>query len=159
MNKTIIINDKKFIKQQNLSKNETFKQNSLIYQLLFLHIACENIHFSSLFAVNVPRDEDRGETDVFAGYLTYKSTVLSCPKRMRTTKILVIPVRSYPPRRWYVCFTAFYMLQTFNKNCRQTKINTGFPMPNSQCTKQPFLNQLHKEVVVLRWPRRVTHAN
>ena len=31
MNKTIIINDKKFIKQQNLSKNETFKQNNLIY--------------------------------------------------------------------------------------------------------------------------------
>ena len=31
MNKTIIINDKKLIKQQNLSKNEIFKQNSLIY--------------------------------------------------------------------------------------------------------------------------------
>ena len=45
------------------------------------------------------------------------------------------------------------------QNCRQTKINAGFPMPNSQCTKQPFLNQLHKEVVVLRWPRRVMHAN
>ena len=31
MNQTIIINDKKFIKQQSLSKFETFKQNKLIY--------------------------------------------------------------------------------------------------------------------------------
>ena len=31
MNQTIIINDKKFIKQQSISKFETFKQNSLIY--------------------------------------------------------------------------------------------------------------------------------
>ena len=31
MNQTIIINDKKFIKQQSLSEFETFKQNSLIY--------------------------------------------------------------------------------------------------------------------------------
>ena len=31
MNQTIIINDKKFIKQQSLSKFETFEQNSLIY--------------------------------------------------------------------------------------------------------------------------------
>ena len=37
-------------------------------------LACENIPFSSLFAVgdvsarNVPSGEERGETDVFAGY-------------------------------------------------------------------------------------------
>ena len=32
-------------------------------------MACENIRFSSLFvARNVPSDEERGETDVFAGY-------------------------------------------------------------------------------------------
>ena len=32
-------------------------------------IACENISFSSLFAArNVPSGEERGETDVFAGY-------------------------------------------------------------------------------------------
>ena len=36
-------------------------------------IACENIRFSSLFAArdvsrNVPSGEERGETDVFAGY-------------------------------------------------------------------------------------------
>ena len=128
MNKTIIINDKKFIKQQNLSKNETFKQNSLIYQLLFLHRACENIHFSSLFAVNVPRDEDRGETDVFAGYLTYKSTVLSCPKCMRTTKILVIPVRSYHGVGTYVS-----LLSTSSKHF--TKLSTNkdkHGLPNAQ---------------------------
>ena len=38
-------------------------------------LACENIRFSSLFAAgdvssarNVPSGEERGETDVFAGY-------------------------------------------------------------------------------------------
>ena len=36
-------------------------------------VACENIRFSSLFAAedvsrNVPSGEERGETDVFAGY-------------------------------------------------------------------------------------------
>ena len=37
-----------------------------------LYIACENIRFSSLFAArNVPSDEERGETDVFAGYALY----------------------------------------------------------------------------------------
>ena len=40
-----------------------------------LPVACENIRFSSLFAAgdasrNVPSDEERGETDVFAGYAT-----------------------------------------------------------------------------------------
>ena len=36
-----------------------------------LLLACENIRFSSLFVagdVYVPSDEERGETDVFAGY-------------------------------------------------------------------------------------------
>ena len=38
-----------------------------------LDLACENIRFSSLFADgdvsrNVPGGEERGETDVFAGY-------------------------------------------------------------------------------------------
>ena len=33
-----------------------------------VHVACENIRFSSLFvAGDVPSDEERGETDVFAG--------------------------------------------------------------------------------------------
>ena len=42
---------------------------------VMLPVACENIRFSSLFAAgdvsrNVPSDEERGETDVFAGYAT-----------------------------------------------------------------------------------------
>ena len=37
MNKTIIIKDKKSIKQQSLSKIETFKQNSLIYSYIQIH--------------------------------------------------------------------------------------------------------------------------
>ena len=40
--------------------------------LLILLVACENISFCSLFAAssarNVPSGEERGETDVFAGY-------------------------------------------------------------------------------------------
>ena len=31
-------------------------------------IACENIRFSFSVSRNVPSDEERGETDVFAGY-------------------------------------------------------------------------------------------
>ena len=44
----------------------------------FLEIlACENIHFSTLFAAaqNVPSGEERGETDVFAGYGNFGSVV------------------------------------------------------------------------------------
>ena len=45
-----------------------------------LHLACENIRFSSLFvAEDVSRvlsDEERGETDVFAGYTSLNKTVL-----------------------------------------------------------------------------------
>ena len=44
-----------------------------IVQFSLVYIACENIRFSSLFASgdarNVPGGEERGETDVFAGYL------------------------------------------------------------------------------------------
>ena len=41
-----------------------------------IYPACENIRFSSLFAAgdfsrNVPSGEERGETDVFAGYDLY----------------------------------------------------------------------------------------
>ena len=41
-----------------------------------IYLACENIRFSSLFAAgdfsrNVPSGEERGETDVFAGYDLY----------------------------------------------------------------------------------------
>ena len=35
---------------------------------VYYNLACENIRFSSLFAAgDVPIDEERGETDVFAG--------------------------------------------------------------------------------------------
>ena len=37
MTQTVIINDKNFIKQQILSKIETFKQNSLIYSYKQIH--------------------------------------------------------------------------------------------------------------------------
>ena len=43
-------------------------------RMTFKELACENIRFSSLFATadvsvrNVPSGEERGETDVFAGY-------------------------------------------------------------------------------------------
>ena len=55
-------------------------------------LACENIRFSSLFAAgdvsrNVPSGEERGETDVFAGY--------PCIKKMRAqaaqTHVTLIP--------------------------------------------------------------------
>ena len=44
---------------------------------IFEILACENIHFSSLFAAarNVPSGEERGETDVFAGYGNFASAV------------------------------------------------------------------------------------
>ena len=41
-----------------------------------LFLACENIRFSSLFAV--PSGEERGETDVFAGY-SFSSSYNSVP--------------------------------------------------------------------------------
>ena len=37
MNQTIIINDKKFIKEKSLSIINTFKKNSLIYSYLQIH--------------------------------------------------------------------------------------------------------------------------
>ena len=37
MNQTIIINDKKFIKQQSLSKLKLWEQNSLIYSYKQIH--------------------------------------------------------------------------------------------------------------------------
>ena len=53
----------------------TFKIDSLDYEQSLSHslLACENIRFSSLFIAedvsrgNVLSDEERGETDVFAG--------------------------------------------------------------------------------------------
>ena len=44
---------------------------------IFEILACENIHFSSLFAAarNVPSGEERGETDVFAGYGNFASAL------------------------------------------------------------------------------------
>ena len=36
---------------------------------LSLNLACENIRFSSLFTTGDVSDEERGETDVFAGYI------------------------------------------------------------------------------------------
>ena len=51
------------------------------------NLACENIGFSSLFAAgnvlkrsrNVPGGEERGETDVFAGYGESRSaSIASC---------------------------------------------------------------------------------
>ena len=48
-----------------------------------IYLACENIRFSSLFVAedvsrgNVLSDEERGETDVFAGYdITWKIKTL-----------------------------------------------------------------------------------
>ena len=41
MNQTIIINDKKFIKEQSLSRIETFKHNSFF---LFLHTNSQFFH-------------------------------------------------------------------------------------------------------------------
>ena len=47
-----------------------------------INLACENIRFSSLFvavdvsARNVLSDEERGETDVFAGYYQLISAIL-----------------------------------------------------------------------------------
>ena len=48
------------------------KELILTARLIYKTIACENIHFSSLFTAgdvsrNVPSGEERGETDVFAG--------------------------------------------------------------------------------------------
>ena len=43
-----------------------FGEDSLLWPVSS-HLACENIRFSSLF---VASDEERGETDVFAGYVT-----------------------------------------------------------------------------------------
>ena len=55
-----------------------FSVFALFYRRVALRVACENIRFSSLFvtedvsccssARNVLSDEERGETDVFAGY-------------------------------------------------------------------------------------------
>ena len=44
---------------------------------IFEILACENIHFSLLFAAarNVPSGKERGETDVFAGYGNFASAV------------------------------------------------------------------------------------
>ena len=39
-------------------------------------VACENIRFSSLFVAGVPSDEERGETDVFAGYFNGLGIIL-----------------------------------------------------------------------------------
>ena len=44
-----------------------------------LYLACENIPFSSLFAageVSLPSGKERGETDVFAGYMLLKNDSL-----------------------------------------------------------------------------------
>ena len=39
-------------------------------------LACENIRFSTLFATrNVPGGEERGETDVFAGYVLVQISI------------------------------------------------------------------------------------
>ena len=50
------------------------KQKSLVLDGIVMFLACENIRFSSVFAAGgrfarkVPSGEERGETDVFAGY-------------------------------------------------------------------------------------------
>ena len=50
-----------------------------LYCVLFL--ACENIRFSSLFSArNVPSGEERGETDVFAGYPFPRAGFLQIPR-------------------------------------------------------------------------------
>ena len=56
------------------SQSHDTADNELILtaRLIYKTIACENIHFSSLFTAgdvsrNVPSGEERGETDVFAG--------------------------------------------------------------------------------------------
>ena len=56
------------LQSHDTADNELILTARLIYQT----IACENIHFSSLFAAgdvsrNVPSGEEREETDVFAG--------------------------------------------------------------------------------------------
>ena len=69
--------------QERLQKNLHLNKRVLIFFDKFLkskfslaHLPCENIRFSSLFAAgdvvwrNVPSGEERGESDVFAGYGT-----------------------------------------------------------------------------------------
>ena len=59
-----------------------------LYCVLFL--ACENIRFSSLFSArNVPSGEERGETDVFAGYPFPRAGFLQIP-RLRHTELIGI---------------------------------------------------------------------
>ena len=49
-------------------------ERGIYYGIEAVSLACENIRFSSLFAArDVPSGEERGETDVFAGYRFFKS--------------------------------------------------------------------------------------
>ena len=60
-----------------------------LYCVLFL--ACENIRFSSLFSArNVPSGEERGETDVFAGYPFPRAGFLQIPRLRHTERIGII---------------------------------------------------------------------
>ena len=52
-----------------ISAQQNIVSTEISYQFLAPNVlACENIRFSSLFAAGDVSGEERGETDVFAGY-------------------------------------------------------------------------------------------
>ena len=62
------------------------------FWLTLSRLACENIRFSSLFVArdvsrNVPSDEERGETDVFAGYFKAKYDQRQIPQKSQISQL------------------------------------------------------------------------
>ena len=85
-----------------------------------VRLACENIRFSSLFvaedvsARNVLSDEERGETDVFAGYCKAGNSTLLGFKSGYPTNFKIIHMHSATIIR---CFMRIYSLPVKSVKC------------------------------------------